>query len=276
MSPRILRELTTRQRAAAKSLTPADRDALTEWCAFLQYIDRAVAEASTAGGTVFIERMGELQKLPSRIAAGDAQSGFPALAAAVARLEIPASLLRECIDGASLDLVRAQHRDRAQLDQFHFKIAGVPMLVASRIAGVSEPESRPSMEQLGALAQEIAHLPAVAEDLARGRIYITLEAMNAAGVSREDLAGGRMNTALIALAEVLAADVTTRLAKLEGSIADIAHETGRDFANASLHDARESLERWTANGRDFFAPPAATTLGARLRSAFNLGRSAKK
>jgi phytoene synthase len=269
MPPRLLRELTPRQRAAAKSLPSDARAGLEEWCALLQHVDRAVTDASAIGGSAFIQRMADLQRLPARLAAGDAQCGFPALAAILAILGIPASLLRECIDGASLDLVRAQPRDPAQLDQFLFKIAGVPMLVACRTAGASEADARPTTEQVGALAQTIAHLPRVGQDLTRGRIYVTLEAMNAAGVTREDLATGRMNPALRSLAATLAADAASLLAEIEPRIAAISAEAARAFAQATHRDSSEALQQWIAGGHDFFAPVPAPTLASRIRSAFS-------
>lgn len=273
MPSRLMRELTPRQRAAAKSLPSASRTALSEWCDVLRHIDETVHNASAVGGGAFIARMQALQKLPTQLASGDARCGYPALAECMARQSIPAALLRECIEGASLDLVRAQPRDQAQLDQFLFKIAGVPLLVACRLAGTAEEELRPTIDRLGALAQSISQLPRISEDLARGRIYLTLEAMNAGGVTREELGRQEMSPALWEFAKQLADENARQLDQLQPQVEAMAPDFPRAFALATHTDAAESLRAWAAKGHAFFAPPPPPTLAMRIRGAF--GRSPK-
>ena len=118
---------------------------------------------------------------------------FVAVRDAIQRFHIPASLLDELVAGTAMDLDHAAtegpdtYATFADLYRYCYLVASVVGLVCIRIFGYSDPAAEKLAEETGIAFQLTNILRDVAEDAARGRVYLPLDSLAQHGVKVEAL-----------------------------------------------------------------------------------------
>jgi phytoene synthase len=118
---------------------------------------------------------------------------FFAVCDAVARFQIPLSLLDELVSGVAMDLDRAQtdtpdtYRTFDDLYHYCYLVASVVGLVSIRIFGYSDKRAEKLAEETGIAFQLTNILRDVAEDAERNRVYLPIEDFRSCGVHLESI-----------------------------------------------------------------------------------------
>ena len=154
-----------------------------------------------------------------------------AMADAARRYAIPSRALYAVLDGVEqdLDLEHRQHGDGClfegndQLQAYCRRVASAVGLASIHIWGFSGPEALPAADACGLAFQMTNILRDVTEDLARGRVYLPREDLQACGVSVADL-------------QAAAASPTTRTPGLEQLLALQRARTSELYTQASALD----------------------------------------
>lgn len=116
---------------------------------------------------------------------------FAALHDAVRTFAIPHDYLFQLVDGVEMDLLSRRYRTFAELERYCYLVASVVGLICIQVFGYSGgEEARRRAVDLGIALQLTNILRDVREDLARDRIYIPQEEMDAFGYSEEALCRG--------------------------------------------------------------------------------------
>jgi phytoene synthase len=151
--------------------------------------------------------------------AATADPVFMAVRDAVARFNIPLSLLEELVAGVTMDLEHDTagapdtYATFADLYRYCYLVASVVGLVCIRIFGYTDVRAEKFAEETGIAFQLTNILRDVVEDAARNRVYLPLEELAAHGVSLDSLLDRAPGTA-----------PTTNERALFKSIADRAEE----------------------------------------------------
>lgn len=152
------------------------------------------------------------------------------------------ALLHEMLVAADLDLVRLTYQSWQELDAYLFRSAGAPQtLIATVLAGERglAPAEREFARRLGAAVRQERMLRDLPQDLARGRLYAPLQALDAAGL--DPLSFGRVpDTAGAAFVTDWRERVRRELDSLPGLLADPAHRQAQrhGLVLAELHGRR--------------------------------------
>lgn len=112
---------------------------------------------------------------------------WPALHDTLQRYRIPPRYLHEMIDGVSSDLEPRRLATFEELYRYCYLVASVVGLTVIHIFEFQSAEALPLAEKCGVAFQLTNILRDVAEDNARGRIYLPLEDLDRFGVNPEDL-----------------------------------------------------------------------------------------
>ncbi len=121
--------------------------------------------------------------------AATADPVFMAVRDAVARFNIPLSLLEELVAGVTMDLEHDTagapdtYATFADLYRYCYLVASVVGLVCIRIFGYTDARAEKFAEETGIAFQLTNILRDVVEDAARNRVYLPLEELAAHGVS---------------------------------------------------------------------------------------------
>lgn len=139
----------------------------------------------------------------SGTAAPDPWVGWPALADAVARHDIPHRHLHEVIDGVAMDL---EPRDFATFDDLYaycYRVASAVGLCCLHIWGYRSDGGRAEAlaEACGIALQLTNIIRDVREDALNGRVYLPQEDLRRFGVDRNDLAAREVSEPLRRLLE---------------------------------------------------------------------------
>jgi len=118
---------------------------------------------------------------------------LPAVVDTMRRFDIPLQYFHDAIDGALMDLDIDRYESFADLDAFCYRAASVVGLACLRIWGCDDPAAENPARKCGTAFQLTNILRDVAEDAARGRIYLPLEDLAHFGCTEEDIFGGRYN-----------------------------------------------------------------------------------
>jgi phytoene synthase len=118
---------------------------------------------------------------------------LPALVHVVRSYSIPIEFLTAAIDGAEMDLDCARYETFADLQRYCDLVASKVGLACLRIWGCSEPAADPFARDCGVAFQLTNILRDLAEDAARGRIYLPQEDLDRFGYSAADLLSGVRN-----------------------------------------------------------------------------------
>lgn len=123
------------------------------------------------------------------------QSGhpvLPALADTVRRYRLPVKFLLDVVTGVETDLQPVAIDTQAQLADYCYHVAGAVGLACIHLWGFHDERALPAAIDCGMAFQLTNILRDLAEDAARGRVYIPAEDLERFGVSATDLqTGGR-------------------------------------------------------------------------------------
>lgn len=115
---------------------------------------------------------------------------FPALEHTVARYHIPVAYLEAAIDGVQMDLSIDRYDTFADLSVYCYRVASVVGLSCLPIWGCTSPDATPFAESAGIAFQLTNILRDLAEDAARGRVYLPREDLKRFDYSEDDLLHG--------------------------------------------------------------------------------------
>jgi phytoene synthase len=136
--------------------------------------------------------------------AGTAPADDPVLVAlsdTIRRFAIPRRHLDALIDGVEMDITVDRYADFPALKVYCDRVAGAVGLVSLHIFGFRDPAAPGHAADLGVALQIVNIMRDVAEDAARGRIYLPADEMAAHGVTEQDLITGRATHGFRALME---------------------------------------------------------------------------
>ncbi len=185
-------------------LPPARRQAITALYAFCREIDDVVDE--TREPEVAKVKLAWWRDELERTLAGAPQHPVGrALAPAIAAYGLEGGHLREIIDGMAMDLQPLLYPDRASLDLYCHRVAGVVGVLSARIFGYRNPATLDYAHALGLAFQLTNILRDVGEDARRGRIYLPGDALVRHGLTAADVLALRDGPALRALLHEFAA-----------------------------------------------------------------------
>jgi 15-cis-phytoene synthase len=115
-----------------------------------------------------------------------------ALADTVERFAVPRVHFDAVVDGVEMDLSRTRYaRWDGDLSEYCYRVASAVGLIAIEIFGYQNPSARDYAINLGLAFQLTNILRDVAEDAARGRIYLPLEDFTRFGCAEADVLAGR-------------------------------------------------------------------------------------
>ncbi len=185
---------------AFRALPPDQREAIQAVHAFSREIDDSVDEVSDQD-----RARQEIQMWRGEIAA--CYEGEPKEPAARAlkphlmRFHIPRAYLEELLSGVEMDLTQLRYSTFEELRRYCYRVASVVGLICLRIFGDQEERGRAYAENLGLALQLTNILRDLGSDLARGRIYLPREDLQAFGYPEEALARNERNGAFRELME---------------------------------------------------------------------------
>ena len=110
----------------------------------------------------------------------------------VARFDLPRDAFVDVIDGVAMDLDTARYQTFDELLEYCHRVASAVGLICIRIFGCRDPRAREYALNLGVALQLTNIVRDIKDDLARGRVYVPLDDLAAAGCTVADLAAGRM------------------------------------------------------------------------------------
>ena len=119
----------------------------------------------------------------------------------VTRLDLPRSAFDDVIDGVAMDLDTTRYQTFADLFEYCRRVASAVGLICIKIFGCRSDRARDYALNLGVALQLTNILRDVKADLARGRVYLPLEDLQACGCTVDDLAAGTMSEPVRRLVE---------------------------------------------------------------------------
>lgn len=118
------------------------------------------------------------------------------------RVDLPLRSALELIQGAASDLGPVRVQDDAELLRYCYRVAGTVGLMMCSVLRVRGHEAAPHAVDLG-IAMQLTNIARdVAEDAARGRVYLPAARLRAAGIEPEQLLSGGVDR--VALGRVVA------------------------------------------------------------------------
>jgi phytoene synthase len=111
----------------------------------------------------------------------------PALHHAVRSFGIPAEYLEAAVNGVEMDLTATRYSTFGELWNYCYHVASVVGLACIHIWGFTEPRAEALAEQAGIAFQLTNILRDLAEDAARGRVYLPEEELDQFGYSADEL-----------------------------------------------------------------------------------------
>lgn len=121
------------------------------------------------------------------------------LKAAVLRFGIPRQPLEDLLDGVEMDLTKPRYSSFDELRLYCSRVASAVGLICLPIFGCRDPRSRDYAIDLGIALQLTNILRDLKADAARGRIYLPVDEIAAAGYSQAELLQGARTPAFLAL-----------------------------------------------------------------------------
>jgi len=162
--------------------------ALCALYAFMRWVD----DISDAPGDRAAKQQGlELaRQTVERVAGGDVSGPviLPALAHTLATYAIPRGYLDELIAGAQMDLDVTSYRTFEDLRLYCHRVAGIVGQCCIRVFGFEDPRALDLADRLGLAFQLTNILRDIAEDAARGRVYLPSEDLERFGCAAGQLA----------------------------------------------------------------------------------------
>ena len=111
----------------------------------------------------------------------------------ITRFDLPRQAFDDVLDGVEMDLDRSRYETFDELLQYCRRVASAVGMICIKIFRCQSPAAADYALHLGVALQLTNILRDVKADLARGRLYLPLEDLRAAGCTVDDLASGRLN-----------------------------------------------------------------------------------
>jgi 15-cis-phytoene synthase len=109
------------------------------------------------------------------------------LGAAIERFKIPRSCLLDIVEGCRMDLTPRRYASFADLRVYCERVASAVGLASIEIFGYTQPATRQYAVDLGLALQLTNILRDVAQDAARGRLYLPLDELARFGVAEDEV-----------------------------------------------------------------------------------------
>lgn len=171
-------------------LPPPRRRAITALYAYCREVDDVVDEVSDPG--VAHTKLAWWRNEVEQLFAGQPQHPVTrALQPHLAPFGITRERMLQVIDGMQMDLQQSRYLDFANLKRYCHLVAGVVGELSAGIFGASEERTYEYARQLGLALQLVNILRDVGEDARRGRVYLPIEDLQAAGVKVSDVVNGQ-------------------------------------------------------------------------------------
>jgi phytoene synthase len=179
-------------------LPPERRRAITALYAFCREVDDVVDEVSDPA--IAKIKLAWWRDELGRIFAGTPQHPVgKALLPGIQQFGLEQQHLEELISGMEMDLHPVLYPDRASLEDYCHRVAGVVGLLSARIFGFTQPSTLEYAHTLGIAFQLTNILRDVGEDARRGRVYLPGDEMAGHGVTAADILSLKDTPALRAL-----------------------------------------------------------------------------
>jgi len=164
---------------------------------------------------------------------------------------LPRDAFEDVIDGVAMDLDTTRYQTFADLLQYCRRVASAVGMICIRIFGCRNDRSTDYALNLGVALQLTNILRDIKSDLARGRVYLPLEDLTAAGCTIEDLAAERITPPVRRLLEFECARARDFYGR---AVAARPAEDRRRLVAAEIMRAVyfETLKRIERNGYDVF------------------------
>ena len=162
---------------------------------FARYADEIVDDLSS---TLTIPEKAEVLKVWGEKVLEDIRLGRSddhvgrALVDTVQRFNIPFEHFEAFLHSMTMDLTVTEYQSYDDLMEYVYGSAAVIGLQMVPILGASDPKAYEAAQKLGIAFQLANFIRDVSEDLDRGRIYLPLDDLKAAGVSKEMLAAKKL------------------------------------------------------------------------------------
>jgi 15-cis-phytoene synthase len=111
----------------------------------------------------------------------------------IVRFELPRLAFEDVIDGVAMDIDKMRYNTFMELFEYCRRVASAVGMICIRIFGCRSERAKDYALNLGVALQLTNILRDVKCDHQRGRVYLPLEDLAAAGCTVEDLAAGRMS-----------------------------------------------------------------------------------
>ena len=173
-------------------LPPQQRQAITALYAFCREVDDVVDECSdpALAATKLEWWRNEIAQL------FDGSPTHPvtkALQSSLKQFDLPQEHFREIIDGMAMDLGQFSYQSFKDLSLYCYRVAAVVGLMAAEIFGYEDRQTLKYAHNLGMAFQLTNILRDVAEDAARGRIYLPQDELQRFGVSQDEILAHKMS-----------------------------------------------------------------------------------
>ncbi len=106
------------------------------------------------------------------------------------RYDIPLRYAEQLLDGVATDLEKDRYATIDELAQYSYGVASTVGLMSMHIIGYSDEEALPYAIKLGVALQLTNILRDIAEDWARGRVYVPQDELAHFGLCEDDIAAG--------------------------------------------------------------------------------------
>jgi phytoene synthase len=111
----------------------------------------------------------------------------------IRQFDLPRQAFEDVIDGVAMDLDTTRYRTFDDLLQYCKRVASAVGMICIKIFGCRNERARDYALNLGVALQLTNILRDVKSDLQRGRVYLPLDDLEAAGCRIDDLAAGRLS-----------------------------------------------------------------------------------
>jgi 15-cis-phytoene synthase len=170
-------------------LPPPRRRAITALYAYCREVDDIVDEVSDTA--LAHTKLAWWRSEIDQLFAGSPQHPVTrALAPHLAVFGITRERMLQVIDGMQMDLQQSRYLDFANLRRYCHLVAGVVGEMSAGIFGASDERTFEYARQLGLALQLVNIMRDVGEDARRGRVYLPLDDLQAAGVKVSDIISG--------------------------------------------------------------------------------------
>jgi 15-cis-phytoene synthase len=173
-------------------LPPDQRRAIIAVWDFCRAVDDAVDESDAAGAMPAREAVDYWRLELARCFSGESPLTPEGrrLQPFVVEFDLPRAAFEDVIDGVAMDLDHARYETFDDLLEYCHRVASAVGMICIRIFRCESPASAEYALALGVALQLTNIIRDVKGDLDRGRLYLPLEDLRAAGCTVDDLAAG--------------------------------------------------------------------------------------